>query len=535
MDIKGIVRKLEGSPKTRLKLYPQDYRKDIVQMIDDIMHDMWNDVGGGKLSEAELMVCGQVFWKAVITNLVNPDAIRSLEELFSRGLSSFNGKVDDIYRSQLLAESGLPEPGDRCYYVPDDIIGSSEKYMRLKASGASPKEKKIAMSGVLASLGSYFSGINAMFVALDDEKEFEKFKSLTNQILLQEGGCEIPEEFTISHKIYDGIILRNDYVLENVANEASSLARILMAVLTNTYPSRILPTRTVESLLPSVLIFFNIKEMASSVSARFTKIKKELDTIKSMNKKRVLSFKEIISLEEVVKTTLRFNIPGQNQLDAPRSEPKKFSVREKFRLDSVNMDRMKDKLLAIEKRMKEVQYSRNPNKEFEIETYQRPNRRSPQDPDLAGTYQQLGCYPDIHIYVDTSGSISQTDYEGSVAMLVDIAKKLHCDIYFNSFSNVISQEALVPCRNRSKNAIIRMINRIPKVTGGTTIDQVWSYINISEKNRRQLSVIISDYEVDVPRYMKHPMNLYYLPIKNPNKYFVESFTMKLDHNWRMLH
>ena len=183
--------------------------------------------------------------------------------------------------------------------------------------------------------------------------------------------------------------------------------------------------------------------------------------------------------------------------------------------------------------MKNVDVSKNPTY-HNFDTYQRPNRREPMNPDLPGTSMDLGYYPDIHLYVDTSGSISQQDYEDSVAMLIDIAKKLNCDIYFNSFTTDISQETVVRCRNRSKGQIQKDIEKIPKLSGGTTIDQVWQYINCSKKNRRQLSILISDFYVDVPRYIKHPENLYYIPTKGTSVKYAETFAQRLPNPWRVL-
>ena len=177
-----------------------------------------------------------------------------------------------------------------------------------------------------------------------------------------------------------------------------------------------------------------------------------------------------------------------NQLNSVLSQSSLAKSTGKFIIKNINMDRVKKKLMKIEKKMKNVDVSKNPTY-HNFDTFQRPNRREPMNPDLPGVSMDLGYYPDIHLYVDTSGSISQKDYEDSVAMIIDIAKKLNCDIYFNSFTTDISQETVVRCRNRTKYQIQKDIERIPKLDGGTTIDQVWSYINATRKNRKQLSSV----------------------------------------------
>ena len=223
----------------------------------------------------------------------------------------------------------------------------------------------------------------------------------------------------------------------------------------------------------------------------------------------------------------------QNQLNNVLAKSSLSASTGKFAIKNINMARVRKKIMKIEKKMKNVDVSKNPTY-HNFDTFQRPNRREPMNPDLPGVSMDLGYYPDIHLYVDTSGSISQKDYEDSVAMIIDIAKKLNCDIYFNSFTTDISQEAVVRCRNRSQAQIQRDIEKIPKLSGGTTIDQVWNYINATKKNRRQLSILISDFYVDVPRYIKHPENLYYIPTKDTSVSYAEKFANRLPNPWRVL-
>ena len=533
MDIDSLVKKRGTAPKTKLKIYPQDHRAEIDELLADILVKMWSDLMGSKINSEEMIFCVEAFKRAFITNLVDIDAIESIKSVFSKILATFSGNIDNVYRSQLLMESKMPEPGPTCIYIPDDIIAAAKKYIELKGAGTAA-DRKQAMAGLLVALGSYFTGLNAVYVVFDDENDFEKFKVISNQMLSQAGINELPEDFGISGKIFDGTILRKNYTIDNESNNPNSLARIMMAILTNLYPSRMLPTKTVESIIPSTLIFFNARQLSVSVGAGIQRVKREFEVLKSLDRTRILSFKEINSLEEMVRESERYNA-GEFQLNSGLEAPWKSKAKEEFHITDINMSRTRSKLIKIEKHMKEVLFSRNPNREFEVETYQRPNRRDPLDPDLPGTYQELGCYPDIHLYVDTSGSITQKDYSDSVMMIIDIAKKMNCDIYFNSFSTVISRETLLKCRNRPKTAILKDISRIPKVTGGTAIDQVWSYISSCEKNRKQLSIIISDFFVDVPRYQHHPENLYYIPIKNPVKSQVESFTKNMGQTWRMLY
>ena len=59
--------------------------------------------------------------------------------------------------------------------------------------------------------------------------------------------------------------------------------------------------------------------------------------------------------------------------------------------------------------------------------------------------------------------------------------------------------------------------KIPKVTGGTDYEQIWHYINQSAKRRRELSLILTDFEwTPASHFVQHPKNLYYIPCSNMN-------------------
>lgn len=86
--------------------------------------------------------------------------------------------------------------------------------------------------------------------------------------------------------------------------------------------------------------------------------------------------------------------------------------------------------------------------------------------------------PDIHVYIDTSGSISEENYQDAVMMLIRVAKKLNVNLYFNSFSDILSQTTLLKVKDRSPASIWKEFRKVPKVTGGTEFQQVWEYIRL---------------------------------------------------------
>jgi predicted metal-dependent peptidase len=145
-------------------------------------------------------------------------------------------------------------------------------------------------------------------------------------------------------------------------------------------------------------------------------------------------------------------------------------------------------------------------------TFLKANRRDPDDFNKPGRITSAQYMPDLHVYVDTSGSISEENYQEAVMMLIRIAKKLNIDLYFNSFSNILSQETLLRVENKSTKQIWKEFRRVPKVTGGTEFKQIWDHINASSKRKRQLSLMITDFEWSPPSTREdHPANLYYAP------------------------
>ena len=544
-DLTTILNKFQNSPLQRLRYYQQNPAQDIDTMLNNVLDEFIDDIEGitaqnqnqnqnqqnqpaqSVLTVDERDFCKQIFANSILTNLVDKSAQDSLNQLFANRLACYSDRrFDNIYLSQALRDNKMPEPSSKCVYIAQDVTDAAKQY------DTNPNDQ--TRSALLASLAAFYNNVTALFVLLDDEKDFDSMKGVINTALNSAGKTEIPQDFKLDGKIFEGMFLRANYTLAAPENDFNSEARIITSLLLNIYQSKIIPTKTVESIIPNTLIFFNAKKLARSSVADLLTAKNNIGQLVMLDKERILSFAKMASLEETLRnankaTTLQNQL--NNLLKGCNSQLAKKAP--KFVIREINMDRVKKKIMIIEKKMKNLDVSRNPTY-HNFDTYQRPNRREPANPDMPGESIDLGYYPDIHLYVDTSGSITERDYEDSVAMIIDIAKKLNCDIYFNSFTTDISQETVVRCRDRSKAQIQKDILKIPKITGGTSIDQVWNYINSTQKNRRQLSILISDFYVDIPRYIKHPKNLYYIPTKDTSTQYAETFASKLPNPWRVL-
>ena len=157
-------------------------------------------------------------------------------------------------------------------------------------------------------------------------------------------------------------------------------------------------------------------------------------------------------------------------------------------------------------------------------TGMRPNRRQSTNQDLLGVINKTSYRPDIHVFVDTSGSISEENYQSTVMNLIKLAHKSKVNMYFTSFSHILSEETLIQVQGKTAKRLYQEIQNIPKVSGGTDFENVWLMIDeIANVGRvkgqaPRINFIISDFEYYpkntrmFPQSASHVANTYYVPI-----------------------
>ncbi|MEL0525941.1 hypothetical protein, partial [Neisseria gonorrhoeae] len=109
-------------------------------------------------------------------------------------------------------------------------------------------------------------------------------------------------------------------------------------------------------------------------------------------------------------------------------------------------------LKRVLRRMGQVSSSQNIYKR-QVRSFTRASRRDPTGLNSPGLSTRVAYLPDLHIYLDTSGSISEENYQDAIMMLIRLAKKMNVNLYFNSFSDILSQPALLKTRGKSTTAI----------------------------------------------------------------------------------
>ena len=148
------------------------------------------------------------------------------------------------------------------------------------------------------------------------------------------------------------------------------------------------------------------------------------------------------------------------------------------------------------------------------------NRRHPDDINLPGRKMFNQYRPNLMIHLDTSGSVSEDQYQGALISLLAIAKKYNMPVYFQSFSHYVSDISYLDLRKYTVKQSYEILHRIPKVNGGTEYENVWSTINKSPDDF--IHFMITDFEyaissqIDFRQMSKVVNNLYYVAFSNIN-------------------
>ena len=311
------------------------------------------------------------------------------------------------------------------------------------------------------------------------------------------------------------LILRKD---QDDGNHEYSFPRILVWLLqrflhgqqvtnTNTKPQMgLLPLDLQELYVPRTLTFVNVEAHAR---AKAMEIQDEWDLINNVLRQplQILNKRQIAMLGGAQRNLAIMQKNLQNMIAGHKQAQKAINV--KFSSKRPATTTFIKKVETVIKNMGDVASSLN-TYTIQGRTFMRANRRDPNNINLMGCSAKTNYRPNIHLYVDTSGSISEPQYQDAVKVCIALAKKLDVDLYFNSFSTVISDATLLKVKGKSVKQVYAQVQRIPKVTGGTSFANVWDYITSSPARKKEFSLMITDFEDTAPsRHIEHPPNLYY--------------------------
>ncbi len=438
---------------------------------------------------------------------------KKLKEVYSLGFSWLSGEykgasltADEVFIAQAAKKKKLPLCQKGVYYTTQDLIDSSKEFL----AGNEDADWLTANFGQYArcaTLGIWFR----------DATAFDGFKTGLKNLLPAYRTNMSPADMKLMQDMDSldlsdltcGITIREK---DEDGQSPWSFARTITSALFDYVRQSpdmagLIPFSVAELYNPKTLLFVNLERhahsAASTIESEWQIVKQSLDM-----PPRILGNSQITKLDSTVRSMQKVSQKAQaasRGLDALKSQTRPLSSHEPTTLDIVKI------VQKTIKKMSNVAMSHNWHKDVKF-TYMKANRRHPEDFNLAGKMTSTVYKPDIHLYIDTSGSISEQNYEETVKACIKLAKKLDVDLYFNSFSHVMSRSTLLHTRSKSTKQIYNQFARIPKVNGGTDYSQIWQYIQASPKRRKELGLVITDFEYLPPRHaMKHPENLYYLP------------------------
>lgn len=498
MDPFAIVRDMVAAPLFTPKVsgYPAEIKDDDgnVMQKDDV-------------AKLIIQACGE---------RIDIPSEQMAKKLFSATLVYYNPKttlnVDNLFALQAGTKEQMPEPSDTIIYT---AAGDVKPTCKAFLAGTCSYETFFATLAYFArphTLGFYF----ANELAFDQFKQWfaaqtaqlvsaNVFSPNTNSLLSDFQTVKLDE-------LTEALTLRAD---DGQNNDPYTFARLLIRMLMNytkVVPQEtfgVLPFSVSELVVPKSVVFVNVEKHHTATPKA---IKEEWNMINNALSAKVtmVSNKKLQKLTAVQKQIRRIQNGALNYTNRANSHLAKVQ-RLRFSKTRPTTKALARYVKKVLQNMGNVNRSMNVYKSTHV-TYMRANRRNPDNYNLPGKSTGTSYLPDIHVYVDTSGSISERDYEDSIKMLISMAKGMNVGLYFNSFSHILSQTTRLNLKDKSKAEIYRQFQKIDKVTGGTDYEQIWHFINRSPKRSKELSLIITDFEWEAPSaFIKHPKNLYYVP------------------------
>lgn len=445
---------------------------------------------------------------------IDVDAETLAKQVLGRTLTHFDESaplsVTEVFTIQASVAHRLPFPSPRLRYTArDDVIPAA------KALLADTDDDGLLLAGLAhayrpATLGFWFQSHRA----------FADFSAwLSGQISIMGPALPGPVAAMLNQvaglrftDLTESLSLRAD---DADGNEELSFPRMIVNLLMRWIAERraagenvagVLPFNLGELLCPRAVVLVDVEAHAhattDAVDAEWRMITGALHA-----PVRLVSRGSITSLTALPRAAARATARGR--LNPDPADARSASVAFRDRAPS-SIDLSAD-LVRILRRMSSVNRSQNPLRRSRV-SFSRANRRRPDDPNLPGRIVSTVYKPDLHLFVDTSGSISEANYQDAVTTLIRTARSLDVNLYVSSFSHLLSEPTLLRVRGRSTAAVWRAFRRVPKVSGGTDYRQIWEYVDASPVRRRRLSLVVTDFEWDPPaERVVHPPNLYYAP------------------------
>lgn len=444
-----------------------------------------------------------------------------------------------VVQAARSSRTPLPHPSPSVLYTAaTDVMPTAKALL----AGGSEDEffASLAYTYSPETLGFWFQSA----AAFDDFVQWasQQFTALSAAVQLPASTTSLMTKFLAMRLtgLTEGLVLRKD---ETDGNDEYSFPRVLVHLLTayqavagsasgSQQPTAgIMPFHMAELFIPKTVILVNVEAHARTSPKKIDNEWRLINATLSSGV-RVISNSALSKLTALPRAMAKASAAAANA-QSNKLAPSGRSASVRFRKKAPSKVDLSKGVIRALKRMKEVNRSRNAVKRVKT-TFLKASRRDPDDFNRPGRIASTKYLPDLHVYVDTSGSISEANYQDAVLMLIKMAKSMNVDLYFNSFSHMMSQEVLLKTANKSVAAIWAEFRRIPKVTGGTDYRQIWEYINMSARRRERFSLILTDFEWSPStNKVPHPPNLYYAPCSGMDwgrmVYFARNFSKSMTH------
>ncbi len=452
------------------------------------------------------------------TGTVDSDAEETCRSLFGQTLQYYNPQTKLLLKDLFAVASGteacLDEPDPVTIYTPaTDIIPAANGFL----AGTTTYEEFFATF-------AYYCRFEAFGVFFVNDTAFNDFKTwFQSQVNIIQSklsrDClaliadfmsltlsDLTESFRIRHTETENL---DEYCFARI------LITELMIYFGNTSMAGIMPFDFENLFCPKNIVFINVERFAhaspAAIANEIKDINQSIDITKNIPMISNAKLQQLAPVSRQLRKSQAMAIQAAMN-NSPASRASRTAFKKRIMTN-------KEYLVSVTKilgKMKTEKMTQNIYKCVKS-SFAKPNRRNPDDYNLQGKIVSTKYRPDIHLYLDTSGSISEENYEASVKLAIQLAKKLNVNLYFNTFSHVMSQTTLLKCAGKSLKQIYTEFQKTPKVTGGTDFEQIWRFINMSKKREAELSIMITDFEWSArSAFIKHPKNLYYMPCANIN-------------------
>lgn len=448
------------------------------------------------------------------------------EQSLVRWIPSASSPIDEAFITQAAARCKLPDPKKALYTTQSDVMPAAKDVLAGNAG----------TDLLLVSLGWTFHPHTVGFWFRTDS-EFDSFKTWLRGELTKIASNIAPADNRMFQQfdkidlsgLTESLILRAN---DSQALDEYSFARVLMwALSTWTHMQQtnqagqtstpetcgMLPFSIAELALPRTLVLVNVEAHAR---ASMRKINAEWDLImKSLhNPVKLVTPGQLSKLTALARAQQKASVQAANSLSNAQHQAGR-SGRVVFRKRPTRPVDIYKSVMRVLTRMSKVNQSLNSIRNVTT-SFVRANRRQPNDPNKPGKVVSRQYMPDIHIYLDTSGSISVDNYEDTIKMLIQFAQRMGVDLYFTSFSHVMSTPVRLRIKGRSITQVWKQFAAVPKVSGGTDYEQIYKLINEHQTLKRRLNLVITDFEWWPGSYhLEVPENLYYVPISVPDYHY----------------